>query len=342
MTVRVGVNGYGTIGKRVAWAIRMIEGLELVGVVKKNPDYAAYQAAAQGVKIYAPDEKSLKAFEEAGVRVAGILGDLLGRVDVIVDATPDGVGAQYKPVYESRGVKAIYQGGEDADVAEASFTSLCNYREGFGRRSLRVVSCNTTGLLRAICTLNNALGVEKVRATLIRRAADPREVKRGPINGILLNPPTLPSHHAIDAKTVLPWLDIWTSAVVVPTTLMHVHSLTVHLKREATREDVLAAFREAPRIMLVSSEETGIKSTAELVEAAREARPRYDVPELIVFEDSIHVEGRELAFFQAVHQESIVVPENIDAVKAMMGLERDPVKAIRETDAALGLTRRLW
>lgn len=342
MAVRVGVNGYGTIGKRIAAAVARIEGLELVGVVKRSPDYAALQALARGIPVYAPDEDSLQAFEKAGVKVAGTLGELLDRVDVIVDATPGGVGAKYKPIYEERGVKAIFQGGEKAEVAEASFSSLCNYEEGIGKRSLRVVSCNTTGLLRAICTLNKAFGVEKVRATLIRRAADPKEIKRGPVNSIVLNPPRLPSHHALDVKAVLPWLDIWTAAVVVPTTLMHVHHLTVILRREASRSEVLEALREAPRIMLVSSEATGIKSTAQLVEAARESRPRYDIPELVVFEDTVHVEGRELVFFQAVHQESIVVPENIDAIKAMTGLERDPEKAIRETDSVLGVTKSLW
>ena len=342
MTVKIGINGYGTIGKRIASAIMKVSGLELVGVVKRSPDYGALQAHKQGLALYAPDDESAKKVEKAGLPVKGTLKDLLGEVDLIVDATPGGVGAKYKPLYEEYGVKAIYQGGEKADVAEVSFSSLCNYEEAIGRNSVRVVSCNTTGLLRVICTLNKVFGVEKVRATIIRRAADPKEVKRGPVNSIVLNPPKLPSHHAIDVKSVLPWLDIWTSAVVVPTTLMHVHNLIVYLKRDASREDVIEALKQAPRIMLVSSEASGIKSTAQLVEAAREVRPRYDIPELVIFEDSIHIEGRELVFFQAVHQESIVVPENIDAIKAMMSLERDPVKAIQDTDSLLGVSKSLW
>jgi len=340
--IKVGINGYGTIGKRVADAIMKMEDMELVGVVKRTPDYQALRAASIGIPLYAPDEAAARAFEEKGVSVAGTLNDLLETVDVIVDATPGGVGAKYKPVYEKAGVPAVFQGGEKPEVAEKSFSTLCNYEETLGARSLRVVSCNTTGLLRLICTLDRAHGVERVRAVMIRRAADPKEIKKGPINSIVLNPPRIPSHHARDVKSVLPWLDIETAAVVVPTTLMHVHYVTVELRREASRDEVLEALSQAPRIILVSSEATGIRSTAQLIEAARDSRPRNDIPELVVFEDTVHVSGREVVLFQAVHQESIVVPENIDAIRAIKGLAATADETIRITDARLGIDKRLW
>ena len=229
--VRVGINGLGTIGKRVANAINLMDDMELVGAVKRTPDYQALIASSMGIPLYAPDSVALEKFEEAGIKVEGTLEDLLARIDVIVDATPGGVGAKYKSLYEQAGVKAIFQGGEKPDVAEASFSTLCNYEEALGKRSLRVVSCNTTGLLRLICTLNKSIGVKSVRAIIVRRAADPKEVKKGPINSITLNPPKLPSHHAEDVKSVLPWLDIKTAAVVVPTTLMHVHNVLIRLAR---------------------------------------------------------------------------------------------------------------
>jgi len=340
--VKVGVNGYGTIGKRVADAVRLMDDMELVGVVKRTPDYQALRAASLGIPLYAPSEDAIEKFQEKGVRVEGTLRDLLEKVDVIVDATPGGVGEKYKPIYEEAGVPAIYQGGEKPEVAEKSFSTLCNYNEAVGARSLRVVSCNTTGLLRLICTLNKAFGVEKVRALMVRRAADPKEIKKGPINSIVLNPPRIPSHHARDVKSVLPWLDIETAALVVPTTLMHVHYVTVTLAQDPSRDDIIEALRNAPRIMVVSSEATGIKSTAQLIEAARDSRPRNDIPELVVFEDTIHVDGRDLILFQAVHQESIVVPENIDAIRAVAGLAESAEETISITDTRLGLTKTLW
>lgn len=342
MRVRVGINGLGTIGRRIARAVILQDDMELVGAVKTRPDYTAFQAAAAGIRLYTPSQAEAEAFDKAGIKVEGTLEDLLGRVDVIVDSTPGGVGEKYKPVYEKAGVKQIYQGGEKARVAEASFSTLCNYRETLGRSSLRVVSCNTTGLLRLICTLHSSIGVRRAQAVLIRRAADPREVKKGPINSINLNPPTTPSHHALDVKTVLPWLDITTSAVVVPTTLMHVHHVTLELERSASVGEVVETLSQAPRIMLVDTGLTGIRSTAQLMDAARHTRHAGDLPELVVFEDSIHVDSNRVILFQAVHQESIVVPENIDAIRATTGLVEDPWETIRKTDGSLGLVKRLF
>ncbi len=342
MTVKVGINGLGTIGRRVARAITLQSDMKLVGAVKTRPDYTALQAAAAGIPLYTPSQEEAEAFDKAGIRVEGTLQDLLAKVDVIVDATPGGVGERYKGIYEEAGVRQIFQGGEKARVAEASFSTLCNYSEALGLKSLRVVSCNTTGLLRLICTLHRSMGVKRVQAVLIRRAADPREVKKGPINSINLNPPTTPSHHALDVKTVLPWLEITTSAVVVPTTLMHVHHVTLELEKRASARDVIEALAGAPRIMLIDTGVTGIRGTAQLMDAARHARPAGDLPELVVFEDSIHVEENRVTLFQAVHQESIVVPENIDAIRAATRLVEDPWESVTRTDESLGLTKRLF
>jgi glyceraldehyde-3-phosphate dehydrogenase (NAD(P)) len=342
MVLRVGVNGYGTIGKRVAHAVQVQDDMDLVGVVKKRPDYAAMQAHKAGIPLYVPTEADAKLFEERGLPIRGTIEDLLAQVDLIVDATPGGTGAKYKPLYEKYGVKQVFQGGEKPDVAEVSFSTLCNYEEALGKRSVRVVSCNTTGLLRTICALDKAFGVSAVRAVIVRRAADPKEVKRGPVNAIVLNPPRMPSHHGEDVKTVLPKLDIITAAVVVPTTLMHVHTVTLRLKNPVTRADVISALENTPRFILVNSEATGIKSTAELMEAAREVRRRSDIPELVVFEDSITVRGSEVMLFQAVHQESIVIPENIDAIRALGGLASTAEESISLTDASLGIGQPLW
>lgn len=342
MRLRVGINGYGTIGKRVAFAVMRQDDMELVGVVKKSYDYSVEQARAIGIKVYVPGEQELKAFEAVGAKVYGTLADLLKSVDVIVDATPGGVGAQYKKVYSEAGVKQVYQGGEKKDVAEVSFSSLCNYVQAIKKSSARVVSCNTTGLLRIICGMGAHAKVKRVRAVIVRRGADPRETKRGPINSIELDPAKVPSHHALDVKAVVPDIDIVTSAVAVPTTLMHVHHVSMRLEKPLTKQDVISILESTPRIMLISAERFGIGGTAGIIEAARDVRARYDVPELVVFEDSIYVDGEELMLFQAVHQESIVTPENIDAIRALGGLESDPIRSILKTDESLGLTKRLW
>ncbi len=340
--MRILVNGFGTIGKRVAWAITRQEDMELYGIVKTKPDYAALVAIRKGIDIYVPSEESLRLFEERNLPVKGLINEALEKVDLVVDATPAKIGAKYKEIYKQYGVKAIFQGGEKAEVAQVSFNSLCNYEQALGKDYVRVVSCNTTGLLRILCSLDRAIGIEKVRALLIRRAADPKEIKKGPINAIVLDPPIPPSHHGVDVKTVMPNLDILTYAVVVPTTLMHMHYLVITLGEYASRTKIIGVLEEIPRILLVNSSELSIKSTAELVELARDlGRPRNDFYELLVWENSITVNGKELMLVQSVHQEAIVVPENIDAIRAMLRLEEDPIEAMHKTDRSLGITGRL-
>ncbi len=42
------------------------------------------------------------------------------------------------------------------------------------------------------------------------------------------------------------------------------------------------------------------------------------------------------SFFQAIHQEADVVVENVDAIRAMMGTEKDADRSVRMTNEALG------
>jgi len=341
MAVRVGINGYGTIGKRIADAVAKMPDMELVGVAKVSPDYGAIIAKSKGYRLYTLSDR-LGVFRDKGIEVDGTIEDLLSSVDVIIDTTPGGYGIKYKELYRKYGIKMIFQGGEKPEVADVSFNTLCNYRDAIGKESVRVVSCNTTGLLRLICTLNHYYPVERVRAVIVRRAADPKEVKRGPVNAIVPNPVNIPSHHGVDVRTVLPWLDIVTSAVAVPTTLMHVHIVNILFKEEISPDRVVEALEHNERIALIDSKSTGIKSTAEIIEVARDlGRYRYDVPELIVWRDSLYVNGRELMLIQAVHQESIVVPENIDAIRALMAITDDPMKSFKLTNKILGISGEL-
>ncbi|BFH74373.1 phosphorylating glyceraldehyde-3-phosphate dehydrogenase [Sulfurisphaera javensis] len=336
--VKVAVNGYGTIGKRVADAIRLQPDMELIGVGKTSPNYEAILADKKGIKIYTVKD-NLGKFEKTGLKVAGTIEDMVKEADIIVDTTPNGVGATYKPLYQSFNKNALFQGGEKADVADISFSALCNYNEAKGRKYIRVVSCNTTGMLRVICTMNKLSKVEKVRATIVRRAADPKEVKRGPINSIVPDPASVPSHHAKDVLTVIKGLDIVTMAVIAPTTLMHLHTMVLTVKDKVTREDVINILSNTPRIVLVNSSRTTVSSTAEIIEVARDmGRYRYDIPEVVVFEDSIYTNGNEIFLMYGVHQESIVVPENIDAIRASLGL-MDKEESIKVTNDTLGIMK---
>ncbi len=316
--INVGVVGYGTIGKRVADAVMLQDDMKLAGIVAHSYNFKIMAASLKGIRIFSLGNREL--LEKNGIKVEGDFDSLLDSADIIVDATPGGLGKENKEKYYiKKDVKAVFQGGEKADVGESSFVAQVNYDDALNKRYVRVVSCNTTGLSRTINALDRAFGVVNVNATLIRRAADPGESRKGPINALV---PTLelPSHHGPDVKTVIPGIEIFTTAIVASTTLMHIHTLSVEVRKEVEREDVLKVLRKAPRIRIVSKEER-INSTAEIIEFARDlGRGRGDMPEVCIWKEGIGVNGRSIFLIQAVHQESIVVPENIDAIRAMSGV----------------------
>jgi len=333
----VGINGYGTIGKRVADAVSCQDDMEIVGVTKRTPDFEATMAVDKGYPLYisAPDREEL--FEEAGITVTGTIDELYDKIDIMVDCTPEGIGAQNKKIYQEKGVKGIFQGGEKHDQIEKSFNSFANYSDNWDADYVRVVSCNTTGLCRTLKPINDLCGIKNVRAVMVRRGADPSQVKKGPINAIIPNPPTVPSHHGPDVQTVMYDLNITTMALLVPTTLMHQHNLMVELENPVSVDEVIDLLEATPRVLLVEAGK-GLGSTAEIMECARDlGRPRSDLFEIAVWKESLNIKDGELFYMQAIHQESDVVPENVDCIRSMLKMEEDPDKSIEKTNKNMGI-----
>ena len=333
--IRVGVNGYGTIGKRVASAIVAQDDMELVGVTKTRPNFEALTALSKGYDLYVPED-NVDAFNAAGVKIAGTIQDMLKKVDIVVDCTPGSFGEYYRDMYKEAGVKAIFQGGEDHSLTGISFNSTANYSESWGAQLSRVVSCNTTGLLRTLYRIDKKLKIQNAFVTIVRRAADHGDRKNGPING--LEPSVkLPTHHGPDVQSIMPWLNINTMAVKASTTLMHLHTVVAQLSRETTTEEILEIMRSCPRVRLVKSKD-GIKTTAQVMELARDlGRDRSDMYEIVVWEDGVKVVGDTLYFYQAVHQESDVIPENIDCIRSMCKAIQDASESVAKTNASLGI-----
>ena len=123
--VRVAVNGYGVIGKRVADAVRAQPDMTLVGISDVTTDYRIRTAAVLGLPVYVSVPEKAADMKAQGIPVAGTLDDLLKQVDVVADCTPKGIGAKNLARYRAAGVKAILQGGEkhDGDTLH-DFTSL--------------------------------------------------------------------------------------------------------------------------------------------------------------------------------------------------------------------------
>ena len=336
--IKVAINGYGTIGKRVADAVAAQKDMKVIGVSKTRPNAEAFVAKQRGYPLYIADLSKKAAFEKVGLSVAGSVEDMCKAADIIVDATPGDVGATNKPLYERLGKKALWQGGEEHEIAGFSFNSSCNYKDAIGRQFVRVVSCNTTGLCRIIHAIDKEYGVAHVHAIMVRRGSDPGEIKKGPIDAIVLDPVSVPSHHGPDVLSVLPHISIVTMAMIVPTTMMHMHAIRITTKKDVTKDRVIELVKNHPRMGLIKKT-AGIRSTAELKEFAMDlGRLRADLYENCIFEDSIYANKTDLCFFQAIHQEADVVVENIDAIRAMMGGQKDGAASIKSTNDALGFT----
>jgi glyceraldehyde-3-phosphate dehydrogenase (NAD(P)) len=338
MVVKVAVNGYGTIGKRVADAVAKQDDMRLVGVSKTRPNFEAFVAVEKGYTLYASETDKLDAFKSAGLDIAGTTMDMLKEADVVVDATPEGMGAKnLENLYKKVGISAIFEGGEKHTAIGSSFNAYCNYEQNLGKQYVRVVSCNTTGLCRTLYAVNKAAGIKRIRVVLVRRAADPVQIKKGPINAIVPHPPTVPSHHGPDVNTIVPEWNITTMAVLASTTLMHEHNVMVEVERDIAKEDLLREFHSLRRIMLVRASD-GLGSTAELIELSRDlGRPRYDLWEIPIWEESVNVVGNEVFYMQGVHQEADIILENVDCIRAAMEIEKDPWKSIEKTDKSMGV-----
>ena len=339
MTIRVAINGYGTIGKRVADAVAAQSDMEIVGVTKTRPSFGCDLAVRKGYPLFCTfdDADRIAAFAASGYDCHGGISDLLSLCDVVVDCSPGKVGPANMEMYNMAGVKWIFQGGEKHEMTGLSYTSCANHLQNLNAQGTRVVSCNTTGLARTLVPLLESCGDISVECTMIRRAADPGDSSKGPINAIK---PVLkvPSHHGPDLMTVEPKIKINSLAVAVPTTIMHTHAITVTLPQDhgLSTEKVLALWGSRPRIIIMNGAETGITTTAEVMEFARDiGRTWGDLHEIFVWEDGVKVVDNTLYYFQAIHQESDVVPENVDAIRALMGSESDWLISVEKTDSAI-------
>ena len=340
--IRVGVNGYGAIGKRVADAVAVQRDMTLVGVADVAADWRLKVAEDKRITLFGGDADAVTSMRAAGLRPRGVLDDLVGDVDVVVDCTPKGVGARNAERYRETGVRFVVQGGEEHQVTGHSFVAEANYASAVARESTRVVSCNTTSIVRTLGALDGAGLLVRARGTLLRRATDPWESHLGGIMNTVVPEAEVPSHQAADARTVLPELDVATVAVKVPDTLGHVHVWTIDLTRAVTREEILAALDASGRIARVPGGEGLLALNAVKELASDLGRPRGDIYEVVVWDETTVVVGRELHLTYMVDNQAIVVPETVDAVRALSGRMEDAGRSMEATDEALGVRAGPW
>jgi glyceraldehyde-3-phosphate dehydrogenase (NAD(P)) len=322
--IKVGVAGYGVIGQRLADGVAMQGDMELVGIADLAPTLAVRalrendMIGANNVKydLYLVEGADKAKFDELGIPIAGSFDELVGKVDIMLDSAPGGVGAMNKVIYEKHKKKAIFQGGEKNSVADVFFHGYANYEKGLGR----------------------AFGVKKVAITIIRRVADPGDYHRGLTNALQME--KAPSHQALDLMTIMPHIDATGILVHTPVTHGHIITLVVSGKNgKITAAQALEVFEMHPRIRVVSIDE-GFQGNASFFRYGRDlGNRRGDLYEIGLWRDSIVESGDDVMFAVNIPQESVTIPESIDAIRAAMKMQLSREEGTAKTNAYLKIGR---
>lgn len=337
--VKVGVVGYGVIGQRLADGVALQKDMQLVGVADVAPTLAIRALKEKGMPydFYLGVPENQEQFDKLSIPVTGTLEDLIQKSDVILDATSAGVGAKNKELYAHYGKKAIFQGGEKNSVADVFFHGYANYEKGLGKEFLKLTSCNTTGLIRAVDCLDREFGVEKVAITIIRRVADPGDYHRGLTNALQMD--KAPSHQALDLMTIMPHVEATGILVHTPVTHGHIITVVASTKKEISKEEAIECFSKHDRIRLVKIED-GFLGNASMFRYARDlGNPRGDMYEIALWEESIVKSGKDIMFAINIPQESVTIPETIDGIRAVMEMQGDRLEAVAETNKNLGMAK---
>lgn len=340
--IKVAINGYGVIGKRVADAVTLQDDMELIGVCDVVTDWRIKMAVSKNYPVYGFDQSVSIKMTEAGISVRGSLDDMLQAADIVIDCTPKKIAAQNIPKYRMMGKKFIVQGGEKHETTSHSFSAENNYQTALGRESTRVVSCNTTSIVRTLTALKKAGLLKKARGTLLRRATDPWESHLNGIMNTVVPEKEIPSHQGPDAQSVDPSLDVITVAIKVPQTLSHLHYWNVQLTRQASKDEVLQALANSTRIAMIKYSD-GLPANNTVKELMLEmGRPYGDMYEVALWQDMLKVQGDELFYAYIVDNQAIVIPETIDAIRALTGIEPDAEKSIIKTNESLGIKQSFY
>ena len=335
--IRVAVNGYGVIGKRIADAVALQNDMELVGIADVVTDWRIKAGSKNNLPVFAFDNESFEKMKVSGIDVKGTLDDLLKNVDIVCDATPKKIASLNFEQYKKAGVKSIFQGGEKHSLTGHSFVAQANYASAIGRDSTRVVSCNTTSIVRMIGALHQSRLFKKGNGVLVRRATDPWESDHSGIMNTIVPETMVPSHQGPDAQTIIPGLEITTVALVAAQTTSHFHSWHVELARPSSKEEIVSIFEKTPRVIFLRESDglTALNHTVELMSDL--GRPRGDMWEVGLWIDSLTVKDNELYFNYQVYNQAIVVPETIDAIRALAGVEKDAIASINKTNDSMGI-----
>lgn len=333
------INGYGNIGKRLATAVLQDNEMELIGVAKYTPDDKIYEALDNNLDVYVPQNR-LDLFQKKGYEIAGTIDEACKQSDLILDASKEGGGFENKrKFYRPLQKPAIFQGGEDRhgqySVADMIHNSRVNYERASGKKYVIQGSCNVSGMGRLMQPLIENYGkqIKRFDVTLIRRWADLEDSKE--VKDSIewdRNP-----HHQEDVKDFIPTANLFVDALKVPSRMMHVHQMIIRFDSKApTKDTLIDVFRDEFGVALFGS----AKGTADVRNMALQLGfPHGDTHMVHIHQEVLKVQDDVAKIVYSDDQTGMVIPENYLLIQSMF-FKRDRNDALKRADKLFQMTRR--
>ena len=337
--VKVFINGYGNIGRRIATAFSQDKEIQLIGVGKYSVDDRVKDAVDRNFPLYVPANMVSK-FKEKGFPVSGNISNAIMESDIVIDAAKDGYGYDNKVnLYEPLNKAAIFQGGEDntgvKKVADVIHNSRVNYKDMFKKKYVIQGSCNVSGMGRILQPMIEKYGseIERYDVTLIRRSADLEDLKE--VKDSIewdKNP-----HHQDDVKSFLPNVNLYVEAYKVPSRMMHLHQMTVRFKSAAPdKESFLDIYEKEFGVAILSN----ARGTGDIRKKAIDLGFEHGDTNMVhIHSDTIRTQDDTLKLLYSDDQTGMVIPENYLLFQSML-YGRPARDAYRRTDAIFHIDKK--
>lgn len=263
MTIRVGINGFGRIGRMVFRAAQGFDDIEIVGINDLlEPDYLAYMLKYDSVhgrfkdtidvdgNQLLVDGQSIRLTAERNP--ADLKWDEIG-VDVVIESTGIFLTKETAQKHIDAGAKKVIMSAPSKDDTPM-FVFGVNDDSYAGQAIISNASCTTNCLAPLAKVVNDNFGLKRGLMTTVHATTASQKTVDGPSNkdwrggrGILENiiPSTTGAAKAVGV--VLPELNGKLSGMAfrVPTSDVSVVDLTVQLEKEASYAEICAAMKMA-------------------------------------------------------------------------------------------------
>jgi len=328
---KVFVNGYGSIGSRIAQFIKDDSEIDVIGVGKYSPDEKVNIAISRGFSVYVPEKKQ-DLFKN--YKISGTIEEAISDCDLVIDAAPSGHGfLNKKNLYEPKDVMAIYQGGEtiygEKAVSDLLFNSRVNYKQAIGKKHVMQGSCNVTGMGRILQPLREKYSDRLLRfdVILVRRWADLEQTDKEVKDTIEWseNP-----HHGDDVKSYMGKdTPLFLRAIKVPTRQMHLHILDVRFKDTAPKQsEFLETFKNEYGVATLYT----AKGTKEVRDYADSIKFSFKDTNMIhIHANMVESIGDTVKMMYSDDQTGIVIPENHLLMQAML-FQKEYKDAFKHTE----------